>query len=365
MGRLLGRFGPTIIASSVLWATACGTHGLYPEYVPDAGVEDRRACAPECDPGRRGNRAPRDAAVRPDSPPRDAGPSTGDPREIDLPFEPLKPNVMLLVDRSSAMNAVAPCAAPPCQTWWSGLLALTDTLEEVAEWAHVGLALFPSTDAACDADGSVVVPLYDAPGVADEVGFILETTAPLGSAPMAAAVDEIIAHGQLDDPTRPNLLVILTRGAPDCACADPLDVRCERDAAVAAMAKLAQRTPPIHTQIVGMGSDAAESPGLLRALARAAGSETYAEVETVAALGRALSRAASSVRPCTFVIEAPVAGEALVVRVDGSEVRRCVDSPCEFGYTYDAQALAVALSGRACDRVRDGEPHSVRLARRR
>jgi hypothetical protein len=272
---------------------------------------------------------------------------------------------MLLVDRSGSMNAATSCAAPPCQSWWSGLLTLTDTIEAVSGWARVGLALYPSAENACGADGCVVVPPYDTPGVADEVRFVFETTAPVGSAPMAAAVDDIIAQGELDDPVRPNLLVILTGGAPTCACGDPLDVRCESDAAAEAMAQLARRAPVIHARIIGVGSDAAQSAGVLRALARAAGGGAYVQVDTVEALGSALYRAASSAHSCAFLLEDSVAREALVVRVDGSEISRCADTPCEFGYAYDAQAATVALSGRACDRLRDGEPHAVRIARRR
>lgn len=277
------------------------------------------------------------------------------------------PNVMFLVDRSTSMAAPGECASgDDCGTKWEQMLALGPYLDVVQGRARFGLSVFPSPNVVNDSCGvadGLMVPLSDAPDIAQQIMQALQSLGPNGRTPIAAALDEASTVG-LDDPTRDNVLVLLTDGQPNCACTEG-DSVCEHDEAVAAVQRLAGAEVPITVDIIGFGASATEAGATLSAMAEAAGTalpgETkYFEARTIEELVERLFQLTAAAAPCRFALDDFPAPEDLTVHVDDGVVAACAEEAgCTNGYTYDQSNGTVELHGDACQAIRDGQCHDI------
>ena len=206
-----------------------------------------------------------------------------------ISYERPRPNVMLLVDRSGSMAEPGACDDATCPSKWQQLLALAPYLEDIKSHARLGLSVFPSSGTdGCGVSAGVQVPLSDAPNVDEQILNAVAGLAPDGRTPIASALDEVSFAGGLDDPSRDNVVVLLTDGQPNCACNG--DAACEQQAAVEAVQRLRGLNVPIRLNVVGFGSGAEEASETLSAMAVAAGTAipgpvSYFQAGTIEELG--------------------------------------------------------------------------------
>jgi len=288
-------------------------------------------------------------------PPPDAG-TDGGP---GIAASAVKPNVMLLIDRSGSMAEPSDCGMATCPSKWQELLGLGAYLAEAKRMARLGLAMFPSPVAdGCSVTSSLRVPLSEADDVDAQILAATMSVIPGGRTPVADAMDAMGRVGGLDDPDRKNILLVLTDGRPNCSCAttDPV---CERDAAVAAVQRLRGAAVPVDVDIIGFGSSARDADATLSAMAIAAGDDHYYQADTIEELIGTLYEVAVRNVPCRFNLDEWPEPSQLIVWMDDVEVPVCTTDPCDEGYTYDAMTGVVEMQGASCAALRDGEAHSV------
>ncbi|MBI1947705.1 MAG: hypothetical protein HYS27_18600 [Deltaproteobacteria bacterium] len=297
-----------------------------------------------------------------DVPPGDDVAAPACPPVGGISYERPRPNVMLLVDRSGSMAEPDACGEATCPSKWQTLLALGGYLNDIKGHARLGLSVYPAPgETGCGVSGGVLVPLSDAPDIDQQILDAVMSIGPDGRTPIAEALDEVALAGGLDDPGRDNVVVLLTDGQPNCACTGNAD--CERERAVEAVERLADRTVPIKVDVVGFGSGAAASD-TLAAMAAAAGTAPpdpvgYFQAANIEELIARLYQVAAGLAPCRFNLdEAPAAGD-LKVWLDDALVPPCTTETCDAGYTYDENAGVVELQGASCAAIRDGACHNV------
>lgn len=298
----------------------------------------------------------------PDAGPQEEAPTC--PPVGGIAYERAKPNVMFLVDRSGSMAEPGDCGDSTCPSKWQQLLALGSYLGDVKGYARLGMAVFPSAYGdGCSAESGVVVPLSDAPDVDERILQAVMTLGPGGRTPIAAALDDLIGRGELDDPLRDNVIVLLTDGQPNCAC-EGIAGCDEEQAVLDAVARLRALDVPIRLNVVGFGSSATEAGNTLTAMAEAAGTArpgtpAYWQANTVEELVTNLYAIAASLASCRFNLDATAEPDHLIVHVDDAQIAPCFDEPCTSGYSYDAPNGIVELHGQSCQALRDGACHNV------
>lgn len=295
-------------------------------------------------------------------PPTDDGVDPACPPVGGISYQRPRPNVMLLVDRSGSMAEPDACGEATCPSKWQTLLALGGYLNDIKGHARLGLSVYPAPgESGCGVSGGVLVPLSDAPDIDQQILNAVMSIGPDGRTPIPEALDEAALSGGLDDATRDNVVVLLTDGQPNCACSNSPD--CERERAVEAVERLADRAVPIKVDVVGFGSAAAASD-TLAAMAAAAGTAPndpagYFQAANIEELIARLYQVAASLAPCRFNLdEVPAAGD-LKVWLDDALVPPCTTEQCDAGYSYDESAGVVELQGASCAAIRDGACHNV------
>lgn len=272
---------------------------------------------------------------------------------------PVKPNVMLLVDRSGSMAEPADCGQGSCPSKWEQLLSLGVYLAEAKHLVNLGLAVFPSPELnGCEVSGGILVPLSGAPDVDEQIMDAIARVRPGGMTPAAAALDEVRRFGGLDDPELEHTVIILTDGKPNCSCSNN-DVACERDEAVAAVERLENSDPPVDIDVIGFGASAQDAHETLDAMAQAAGDDHYYQSDTIEDLIATMYEIVVENVPCKFYLDGQPEPDRLIVWMDDVQVPPCQADPCQAGYTYDTSEGVVEFHGDTCAALRDGERHHV------
>jgi hypothetical protein len=333
----LNGVGGLLVGAGVCIAlcAACGEMPEYPDDLPDSRS---------------------DGSVKPDGGSDESDTSYDGP---GIKYNPVKANVMLLVDRSGSMAEPADCGLASCPSKWEQLLSLGAYLAEASQLACLGLAVFPSPEYnGCEVSGGILVPLSCDSDVDERIMDAVARVVPGGRTPVASALDELRLFGGLDDPERDSTVVILTDGKPNCACGIG-DVACERDEAVAAVLRLENSDPPVDIDVIGFGASAREAHDTLYAMAQAAGDENYYQSDTIEDLIGTMYQIGAGKTPCTFYLDEWPEPDRLIVWMDDVQVPPCQTDPCESGYTYDQSEGVVEFHGTTCAALRDGERHHV------
>ncbi len=366
MHRWTHLFVALIAVTGVIFSGACVPQGMYPEPA-DSGV----VLLPDDDPGSRGRRPrgapptqPGSGGERSPPPPPDASIDQSParpPPDARSRFTPIRSDVMLLLDRSAIMDRPLDCAEPPCRTRWEAAVSMTGYLVPAAERARLGLALFPSRDSRCGVSDCVSVNPTEDESV-EAISEALVRASPGGERPLAAAVRAVADEVDMDNAEGPHALVVITGGTPTCACEDPAALECEREAAEDAFADLVRRSPTVAIHVIGFVVDDQVEAETLDGVARAGGAARAERVSSVRGLIEAVDRAVGSVAPCAYVTTLRDSRPDLEVVVDGTAVDRCRQDGCVDGYSIEGGRV-LRFGENICRRLRDGEPHAVRVER--
>ncbi|HEY2743275.1 MAG TPA: vWA domain-containing protein [Polyangia bacterium] len=263
-------------------------------------------------------------------------PDLGNCGAMQFALTRVEPNVMLVIDRSGSMGD--PVTTGSATSKWTDLKnAVSSLVTGYDSQMRLGAAIF-SSDGNCGA-ANVDVPLAAAAG--QTVMTKLNAQGPNGNTPTAAALDTIIANGQLNDATRANYVVLATDGEPNCTDTD----------VASRITKLFNATPSVKTYVIGMGDGTASDPTLLNSWADAGhtaltGATHYYQTSSPAALKSAFDAIVGGIVSCDFKMTQAAPDPSLItVTENGTAVS---PSPT-VGWTYDAGSNTVSLHGAACD----------------
>lgn len=317
----------------------------------------------------------------------DAGPAVC--AVVQLVTSPQKPDVMIVLDRSSSMEEAG--------RWRPSVAAVRSITEQLADVMRFGLALFPSTglgnaggfnrwlgclgldgeeremcldqadSPAADgggllcSPGEIVVPVADDTG--REIANTLARTRPSGGTPTADTLRRLVdSYAQAEtDPdalTHQKYVLLVTDGAPTCPAGDALETTPEDiDATNAAIEAL--REQDVRSYVVGYGTTGPGNEELKRVLdgfaARGGtGDQKHRPAEDEASLVTQLKSIASSIASCDFKLDrAPSRADFVLVQLDGE--RLDLDQPNGWRLVG---TRTIQLVGDACERFREGS-HSV------
>jgi hypothetical protein len=317
----------------------------------------------------------------------DAGPAVC--AVVQLVTSPQKPDVMIVLDRSSSMEEAG--------RWRPSVAAVRSITEQLEDVMRFGLALFPSaglgntggfnrwlgclgldgeeremcldqadTPAAdgggllCSS-GEIVVPVAD--DTAREIANTLARTRPSGGTPTADTLRRLVdSYAQAE--TDPDALMhqkyvlLVTDGAPTCPTGNALETTPEDVAATNAAIDVL-REQQVRSYVVGYGTTGPGNEELERVLdgfaARGGtGDQKHRPAEDEASLVTQLESIASSIASCDFKLDrAPTRADFVLVQLDGERLN--LDDPN--GWRLVGTRI-IQLVGSACERFRDGS-HSV------
>ena len=211
------------------------------------------------------------------------------------------PNVHIILDRSGSMTTTMGTG-----TRWSAardsISGLLD-LVEPARAAQVGLSYFPNMG--CDA-ATPVLPAY---GSKAAIASALSTLSPTGSTPSGTAVRTAAALPALQDPTRPQYILLMTDGGPGCGG--------EPDSAsgtAGEITKARTAAAPIYTFVLGIGTLSGSEQTSLTLMADAGGRADATAIKYYPATS--VSQLQDSLMRIAFRIQGETAGCSDAVPVD-------------------------------------------------
>lgn len=308
----------------------------------------------------------------------DAGPSVC--AVVQLVTSPQKPDVMIVLDRSSSMEEAG--------RWRPSVAAVRSITEQLADVMRFGLALFPSSglggnrwltclgaenremcleqaEAASGSPlcspGEIVVPVAD--DTAREIATTLTRTRPSGGTPTADTLRRLVdtyaqAETDPDALTHEKYVLLVTDGAPTCPAGNALETTPE-DVAATHVALEALAEHDVRTYVIGYGTTGPgneEIESVLDGFAARGGTgdEKHRPVEDEASLVTELETIASSIASCDFKLDrAPTRADFVLVQLDGERLN--LDDPNGWRLVG---TRTIRLVGSACERFREGS-HSV------
>ena len=295
---------------------------------------------------------------------------------IDVNAQPGTANVLVVLDRSSSMYREAALGVEGVDRWNPAVSAIESVTATLGDRVQFGLMLFADPDAAAGSTlcGAGKVDVAPATGTASAIATHLtgDPNTLTGSwTPTATSLDA--ARVALTGLEGRNYVLLVTDGAPNCngaldsatcryagtipdnpkLCID--DVR-----TVASINALA--AAGIQTYVVGY--DTSAWADVLDAMAAAGGTpySAHIEVSNAATLTSALTDIAGSIVSCTYDLSEAPALNYVHVTLDGADVQHesVSTGPGAWRLTGDR---TVELTGAACDSLRDGGTHALRIVR--
>jgi hypothetical protein len=322
------------------------------------------ACAPQVTPGgARNGGLPGGSPTQGTDDTQEPGDSPGTPQPqpstcgvqtVPIGGTAVEPNIMLAIDRSGSM--ADPADASGSTSRWDALKgSLGMVLSQNAGKARWGLSLFPSGgyDDYCDA-GQIDVPLAlgnEAQVKAKVDAYSTEDVWYLeGGTPTGATMVAIKNAAVLTDTTRPNFLVLMTDGEPNCNSAGSVEPT---------IAALYAQATSVKTFVIGFGEFGQAAN--LNAWAVAGhtdrpGTTKYYQANSATELQAAFQAIVSGVASCSYQLQTAPDDPTLVAPfLDGDAVARDATN----GFTYDAATQSIVFHGTACDTVRSGTVASI------
>ena len=265
---------------------------------------------------------------------------------------PVTPNMLVLLDRSGSMTTND---VPGTDDGNGGQLtrmevakeALTQLVTDFDAQVRFGLWMYPNDNGGCNTSSSadVDVGMNQGSNVVNEI-----PNAGSGNTPLRDAIEDVVNYPGLMDPTRPNYIISVQDGAPNCPRSgeDDADVR----AAILASTQ-ALMSSNVRTFVIGFGDGLGTTEqAFLNEMARTGGTarmmggDDYYAAESAQDLDTALQTIGGQVLACSFQLEAD---DDAIVRVffDGSEVPD--------GWTFDPVNGTITFDDQTvCDQLQEG-----------
>lgn len=243
--------------------------------------------------------------------------------------------VVLVLERSSAMNALNDSTCDACGTYFTALERAVETLTSATtnrfRW---GLKLFPSP---ADTTACLVTPALDLSPLQDAhaaVASVLAATSPNGAAPVAAAVRASSSYLSGLGDNDPHLIVLATAGAPTCASNDPtMD---DLSAAVAAV-----DAAPQFTFVLGLGPQRAR----FGKLADVGSTDSAYSVDQAALLLRDVENLAGELATCAYPLpDGPLGDRSVAVLLDGTALTPGGSD----GFSVSSDGARIRVLGSTC-----------------
>jgi hypothetical protein len=316
----------------------------------------------------------------------------GDVCDLDVPnvtcgeqafnFEPVQPNVMIVMDRSGSMAWSlnnSNCAAQGSDSRWDvALRALERLLGDFAEEIRFGMILFPGrSNPGSDPDNCSGRECVDVGGVLYEVGQgnatnilgdlntssdtpcrfgnpnVFGELCTLGT-PLAGALGVARNYQGLNDATRPNYVLVITDGEENCN-GNPSNV----------VRQIRNRTPEVKTFVVGFTQGVQGATNELNEMATEGGTARngnlrYYQADNEQQLTQALQDIANSVITCTYSLtDVPPDPNRLYVRLNGMNLTR--DQSRANGWDYLIGNNSLRFFGDACAQLQSQEQVNLEI----
>ncbi|MCY1055498.1 VWA domain-containing protein [Nannocystis sp. SCPEA4] len=312
--------------------------------------------------------------------------TTGDTpcQEISVTVQPVKPNTMLVLDKSGSMvlnkwDADADPNTPDVTRWYSLYAVVTQVLTDFNDKFNFGMNLFPSKSAsgdynmqACVVNDNVEVPVAELNK--DAIIPVLPAQNNMtiaGGTPTARGMAAAVNHLKTLDPAIPRVVMLVTDGAANCSTtAGNLNQLFETyDDNLAPLVSDAFTVDGIPTYVIGIaianavsnnnqdGSPNGINPyDKLNELADAggvpkAGNEKFYSASNAIELSDALNAIVQQAQSCVVPLDAPPAfPDETIVKIGNTEVPKIADCATESGWRYvePMPYAAIELCGTAC-----------------
>lgn len=269
----------------------------------------------------------------------------------------LAPNVMILLDRSGSMDG----DAGGDTRWNVAKKAISQVTTKFDDKLRFGLATYSSCAAGGCSAGSVVVPIADKNATA--INGFLATTIDQGSSDgkgtaggliqylcdsgnpetsTGKSLAALVGQASLQDPTRSNVVILLTDGAESTECKGSCDGPC-------GAGKLLAQTPSVKTYVIGLGVN----PTAVDAIAAAGGTTKSVPATNQTELDAAFAKVADAVASCEYVLDnAPADASGIFVYFNDDPTG--VPKDGTNGWTYDPVTKKLTFNGTSCTQLKGG-----------
>lgn len=246
-------------------------------------------------------------------------------------------NILLLVDRSAAMNTPNDVACGTCGTFWTALGDAVDMLtKSTSNHFRWGLKLFASGDS----DACLVTAGAEVAFSADSrapIASLLASTQPKGASPLTSAVARADSYLSDLDTTGPTTFILLAiAGRATCASNDPSQG--DLSAAIDEVDRIRW-----FTFVLGFGGEQAAFAKLAAVGTGLTGS-AYSPGQ-ISTLLRDMESLAKTLTSCVFPIPGgALAGRSISVQLDGTALTQGDTN----GFSVTTDGTAVRLRGDPC-----------------
>ncbi len=251
----------------------------------------------------------------------------------------VQPNVFLVIDRSGSM--ANPISSTSSARKWDDLkTAVSQLVSGFNAQIRLGMSLY-------NRDGDCAAGIIDtglSPMNGATVLSQLDATSPGGNTPTAATLAFVRQNAGLDDPMRPNVVVLATDGKPNCSDVD----------VTGKIQALYYGAPSVRTFVIGLGSETFTNADLLNQWAVAghtdrSGPVKYYQSNSAAELAAAFQSIVGGIASCSFALsQSPPDPSQLYVWLGGVQVPLDAAN----GYAYTGGPPSVTLNGAACDQLK-------------
>ncbi len=278
-----------------------------------------------------------------------AGQSTGEPgvcETLDAYARPNQPRVLIVVDRSGSMAG---------ERWNQVTRGVASIVREFPAFSF-GLSLYPAIGEELDCSpGKLDVAPQEGNGEAVTSLLLSPQAVALqdqGYTPTAVTLEAAREALSLQpDDEQPRYVLLVTDGNPNCRIGF-IKPEPDEEATFAAVDGL--RDDGINTFVIGYDTELFAPT--MDEMARRGGTERHYAVENQAELESAIDEIAAGVVPCSYQLETPPPSVEFVrVQVDGQDVPL---GPDGFSLRGDR---TIELGGSACEGLRDGDEHGVKV----